>query len=76
MGFRKALRPRLELLESKTVLSAGVATRAGAAALTLDTSAAAKLARPAEQTVGLAGSADGDYTSTLSKHSIRPSQPA
>jgi hypothetical protein len=69
MGFRKALRPRLELLESKTVMSAGVAAGAGAAALSLDTPAAAKLARPVEQTVSLTGSADGDYTSTLSKDS-------
>ena len=68
MDFRKALRPRLELLESKTVMSAGVA--AGAAALSLDTPAAARLARPVEQTVSLTGSADGDYTSTLSKHSM------
>jgi hypothetical protein len=70
MGFRKALRPRLELLESKTVMSAGVAAGAGAAALSLDTPAAAKLARPVEQTVSLTGSADGDYTSTLGKHSM------
>ena len=70
MGFRKALRPRMELLESKTVMSAGVAAGAGAAALSLDTPAAAKLARAAEQTVSLTGSADGDYTSTLSKHSM------
>jgi hypothetical protein len=67
MGFRKALRPRLEFLESKTVMSAGVG--AGAAALSLDTPAAAKLARPIEPTTSLTGSADGDYTSTLSKHS-------
>jgi hypothetical protein len=70
MGFRKALRPRLELLESKTVMSAGVAAGAGAAALSLDTPAAAKLARPVEQTVSLTGSADGDYTSTQSKHNM------
>ena len=70
MGFRKALRPKLELLESKTVMSAGVAAGAGAASLSLDTPAAAKLARPVEQTVSLTGSADGDYTSTLSKHSM------
>jgi hypothetical protein len=70
MGFRKALRPRLELLESKTVMSAGVAAGAGAAALSLDTPAAAKLARPVEQTVSLTGSAAGDFTSTLSKHSM------
>jgi hypothetical protein len=69
MGFRKALRPRFELLESKTVMSAGVAAGAGAAALSLDTPATAKLARPVEQTVSLTGSADGDYTSTLNKHS-------
>jgi hypothetical protein len=67
MGFRKALRPSLEFLESKTVMSAGVG--AGVAALSLDTPAAAKLARPVEQTVSLIGSAAGDYTSTLSKHS-------
>jgi hypothetical protein len=70
MGFRKALRPRLELLESKTVMSAGVAAGSGAAALALDTPAPAKLARPVEQTVSLTGSADGDFTSTLSKHSM------
>jgi hypothetical protein len=70
MGFRKALRPGLELLESKTVMSAGVVAGAGAAALSLDTPAGAKLARPAEQTVSLTGSANGDYTSTLSKHSL------
>jgi hypothetical protein len=70
MGFRRVLRPTLELLESKTVMSAGVAAGAGAAALSLDTPAAAKLARPVEQTVSLTGSTDGDYTSTLSKHSM------
>jgi hypothetical protein len=70
MVFRKELRPRLELLESKTLMSAGVAAGAGAAALSLDTPAAAKLARPVEQTVSVTGSADGDYTSTLSKHSM------
>jgi hypothetical protein len=71
MGFRKALRPRLELLESKTVMSAGAAAGAGAAAaLSLDTPAAAKLARPVEQTVSLTGSADGAYASTPSKHSM------
>ena len=70
MGFRKALRPRLELLESKTVMSAGVAAGAGAAAWSLDRPAAAKLARPAEQLVSLTGSVDGNYTSTLSKHNM------
>src|SRR5271166_789432 len=72
MGFRKALRPRLELLESKTVMSAGLAAGDGAAAaaLSLDTPAAAKLARPVEQTVSLTGSADGAYSSTPSKHSM------
>ena len=69
MGFRNARRPRLELLESKTVMSAGFAAGAGAAALSLVTPAAAKLARPVEQTVSLTGSADGDYTSALRKHS-------
>jgi hypothetical protein len=70
MGSRKALRPRFELLESKTVMSAGVVVGAGAGAFSLDTLAAAKLARPVEQTVSLTGSTDGDYTSTLSKHSM------
>jgi hypothetical protein len=61
----------LELLESKTVMSAGAAAGAGAAAaLSLDTPAAAKLARPVEQTVSLTGSADGAYASTPSKHSM------
>jgi hypothetical protein len=70
MGLKKALRPRLELLESKTVMSVSVAPGAGAAALSVDTPAAAKPARPVEQTASLTGSADGDYTSTLSKHSM------
>jgi hypothetical protein len=67
MVYRKALRPRLEPLESKTVLSAGVG--AGAVAALLNTSAAARLARAAEQTLSLTGSADGHFTSTLSHHS-------
>jgi hypothetical protein len=60
----------LELLESKAVMSGGVAAGAGAAALSLDTPAAAKPARPVEETVSLTGSANGDYTSILSKHGM------
>jgi hypothetical protein len=67
MGFRNARRPRLELLEPKTVMSAGVAAGAGAVALAPEAPAAAKLARPAEQVVSLTGQADGDYTSTQNK---------
>ncbi len=70
MGFRKAVRPRLELLESKTVMSAGVAAGADAVALSLDTPAAPTLARPVEQTLSVTGSAAGDFTSTPSKHSM------
>jgi hypothetical protein len=79
MGTRKPLRPRLEILEMKTVLSAGVST-APAAALahftarpmaivetehhgTPTESRASLLAARSDAGIALNGSADGDYTS-------------
>jgi hypothetical protein len=76
MSFRKHLRPRLESLEKKTVLSAGASaapTAVGAAALRLEpgpagpqlssTDAATALTSAQTRMVELSGQASGTYTS-------------
>jgi hypothetical protein len=72
MGTRKALRPRLESLESKTVMSAGVAT-APVAAVVDHGPAAVQPAHPvksslaaaqSDSSITLTGKAHGHYTST------------
>ena len=79
MGTRKSLRPRLESLEPKTVLSAGVSTGPAAAlahaaarpAMIAETAQhgspteghASRVAARSHASIALSGSADGNYTS-------------
>jgi hypothetical protein len=88
MGARKALRARVESLESKTVMSAALATAPTAVVSAFHETALVKpapldnhalsmtptangespFARRLGSSLTLSGSADGDYTATLSPH--------